>query len=402
MIYKLIVVISTILIACNGKQTQANINNREEINGKDSINATRIETGAEQTNEYLPKLRGKRVGMVVNQTSVIGNTHLVDSLLSLDINIVKIFAPEHGFRGEAANGELVKSSIDEKTKLPLVSLYGKNRKPTPEQLQDLDIVIFDIQDVGARFFTYISTMHYLMEACAENNKQVIIFDRPNPHGQYVDGPILQPEFKSFIGMHPIPIVHGLTVGELALMINGEKWLDKGVKCNVEVIKNKNYEHSDHYLLPIKPSPNLPNNQSIALYPSICLFEGTILSLGRGTEFPFQAVGGPDPAYGSFTFTPETIPGVALNPPQENKLCYGVDLRNIKPEYTFTLKYLIDFYNKSPKKDSFFIPFFEKLAGNKILREQIKKGMSEEEIKATWKQELDAYKEMRKKYLLYEE
>lgn len=401
MIYNLIFLISSVLLACTGQKAQVT-DSSEMVSAPDSAKIDKIVTGAEQVNSYLPLLNGKRVAMVVNQTSTIGDTHLVDSLLSLNVNIVKILSPEHGFRGEAANGELVKSSIDQKTNLPLVSLYGKNRKPTPEQLSDVDVVIFDVQDVGARFYTYISTMHYLMEACAENNKQLIIFDRPNPHGMYVDGPIMQPQYKSFIGMHPIPIVHGLTVGELALMINGEKWLDEGVQCKVEIIKNKNYEHSDKYLLPIKPSPNLPNNQSISLYPSICLFEGTTLSLGRGTTFPFQVVGGPDPAYGSFTFTPVNIPGMTINPPLENKLCYGIDLRSVEPEYKFTLKYLIDFYNKSPKKDSFFIPFFEKLVGTKVLREQIIKGMSEEEIKTTWTKELDEYRAMRKKYLLYGE
>ncbi|HYG40014.1 MAG TPA: DUF1343 domain-containing protein [Cytophagales bacterium] len=401
MIYNLIFLISSVLLACTGQKAQVT-DSSEMVSAPDSAKIDKIVTGAEQVNSYLPLLKGKRVAMVVNQTSTIGDTHLVDSLLSLNVNIVKILSPEHGFRGEAANGELVKSSIDQKTNLPLVSLYGKNRKPTPEQLSDVDVVIFDVQDVGARFYTYISTMHYLMEACAENNKQLIIFDRPNPHGMYVDGPIMQPQYKSFIGMHPIPIVHGLTVGELALMINGEKWLKNGVQCKVEIVKNKNYQHSDKYLLPIKPSPNLPNNQSISLYPSICLFEGTTLSLGRGTTYPFQVVGGPDPAYGSFTFTPVNIPGMTINPPLENKLCYGIDLRNVEPKYEFTLKYLIDFYNKSPKKDSFFIPFFEKLVGTKTLREQIIKGMTEEEIKATWKKELDEYRAMRKKYLLYGE
>jgi len=361
-----------------------------------------ITTGAEQLNEYLPLLKNKNVALVVNHTSIIKNTHLVDTLLSLHVNIKKIFAPEHGFRGKADAGEKVQNEVDGKTGLPIVSLYGNNKKPTAQQLKDIDAVVFDIQDVGVRFYTYVSTMHYMMEACAENKKPLIILDRPNPNGYYVDGPVLESKFKSFVGMHPVPLVHGLTIGELALMINGEKWLDSGKVCNVKVIKNSQYSHKDHYSLPIKPSPNLPNDLSIQLYPSLGLFEGTIMSVGRGTEFPFQVIGAPEKQFGSFTFTPKSMNGMAKNPPYENQVCYGVDLRKEKPAPTFTLIYVIDFYNKATNKEKYFNSFFNKLAGNDLLMKQIKEGKSEEQIKHSWKAELDKFKIKRKKYLLYED
>jgi uncharacterized protein YbbC (DUF1343 family) len=361
---------------------------------------TRPLTGAEQLTAYLPELAGKRVAMVVNHTSLVGNTHLVDTLLSRGVKITKIFAPEHGFRGEADAGEVITSGVDKQTNLPIVSLYGNNKKPTAAQLADVDLVVFDIQDVGARFYTYISTMHYVMEACAENNKVCMVLDRPNPNGHYFDGPVLKPAFKSFVGMHAIPVVHGLTVGELATMINGQKWLANGASCTLRVIKAQNYTHQTPFEVPVKPSPNLPNAQSIRLYPSICFFEGTPVSVGRGTAFPFQVLGAPDPAYGSFTFTPESVAG-AKNPPYLGQKCYGVDLRQV-PQNEFTLEYLLDFYRKSPNKEKFFNNFFDKLAGTDELRKQIQRGMSEEQIRASWKDELAAYGAIRQKYLLYPE
>ncbi len=356
--------------------------------------------GADQLDILLPKLSGKRVGLVVNQTSVISKTHLVDTLKSRGVNVVKALAPEHGFRGKAADGELINDSVDMKTGIQLASIYGKNQKPTAEQLADIDIIIFDIQDVGARFYTYISTLTYVMEACAENGKSVIILDRPNPHG-YVDGPILQPEFKSFVGMHPIPVVHGLTMGEIAQMINGQGWLKNKVKCSIDIIKLKNWKHDDAYELPIKPSPNLPNNQAVRLYPSLCFFEGTVISVGRGTPTPFQILGNPELKSMGFQFMPVSIKGVSIKPPQGNKLCYGVDLRSVTVPKRIDLHYLIDFYKAYPDKEKFFIPYFEKLAGTAALRQQIKDGLTEEQIRESWRSELDGYKKMRKKYLLYQ-
>ena len=359
------------------------------------------EPGDKQFKEYLPLLSGKKVAIVANQTSMIDSIHLLDFLISKKINVIKIFALEHGFRGTVDRGEQFSAEIDQKTGIPIIPLYGKNRKPKPEQLTDIDIVIFDIQDIGVRFFTYISSMHLLMEACAENNKKLIILDRPNPLGFYVDGPVLKPDFKSFVGMHPIPIVHGLTVGELALMINGEGWLKNHEICDLYIVKNKNYTHSSSRHLPIKPSPNLPNDQAILLYPSLCFFEATEISVGRGTLFPFQIIGYPDSSFGSFSFIPKDIPGMQMNPIQEGKKCFGIDLRNSK-DTTFTLKYLIDFYNKFPDKSKFITRkrWFNLLAGNSELYNQIMSGMSEDAIRKTWQKDLNIYKEMRKKYLLY--
>jgi uncharacterized protein YbbC (DUF1343 family) len=367
------------------------------------INAS-IVPAANRLEEYLPLLKDKKVVLLVNQTSQVNNKNLVDVLLEKKINIVKIFAAEHGFRGNKDAGEHVGDEIDPSTKIPVISLYGANRKPTPEQLKDVDIFIYDIQDVGARFYTFISTMHYVMEACAENKVKFLVLDRPNPTGDQVDGPILKKEFQSFVGMHPIPIVHGLTVGELAQMINGEKWLANGVTCDLTVIKVKGYTHSMLYSLPVKPSPNLPNDISIRLYPSLCFFEATDLSIGRGTTFPFQVIGYPDSTLGNFTFTPVSIQGIANEPICQDKKCYGIDLRE-EPKYQkFTLKYVIDFYKKWKQTTPFFSKskWMSKLSGTDELEKQIAAGLSETEIRKTWENELTAYKEMRKKYLLYED
>ena len=359
-----------------------------------------LKLGAEQTDVYAPKLKGKRVAVFANNTSAVNGVHLVDILVAAKVNVVKIMSPEHGFRGDVPDGDDVNNSVDEKTGIPIISIYGdKNKKPTQEQLADVDVVIFDIQDVGCRFYTYISSLHYVMEACAENKKKLYVFDRPNPNG-FVDGPILQAENKSFVGMHPIPIAHGMTIGEYAKMINGEGWLPNGGKCELEVIGLKNYTHHDSVSLPVKPSPNLPNDHAVRLYPSICLFEGTALSLGRGTYFPFEALGHPDLKNQPFEFTPVSIPTMSAKPKLEGQLCHGIDLRTLKPERKISLKLMIDMYNQFPDKDKFFIPYIDKLSGTQEFKEQIKKGMTEEEIRATWKAGLDKYKETRKKYVMY--
>jgi uncharacterized protein YbbC (DUF1343 family) len=363
--------------------------------------ATALKVGAEQFELYLPKLRGKNVGLVINHSAMVGNSHLADTLRARGVNIKKVFAPEHGFRGSAADGETVKDGIDTKTGLPIVSLYGANKKPKPEQIADLDVLIFDIQDVGVRFYTFISTLHYVMEAAAENGKKVIVFDRPNPNGSYIDGPILDPSVKSFIGMHPIPIVHGLTVGELAMMINGEGWLDKNVKCDLEVIKLQGWTHNDSYSPPLRPSPNLPNDQAIRLYPTLGLFEGTVISMGRGTQIPFLIIGNPEFKDFPFQFTPEDIPGMANNPPHKGKVCYGLDLREVATPKKIQLQYVLDFYKKYSDKEKFFTKSFNLLAGNTVLQQQIKDGLTEEQIRATWKDGLTKYGEIRKKYLIYE-
>jgi uncharacterized protein YbbC (DUF1343 family) len=363
---------------------------------------TKIITGAQQIDQLLPLLQGKSVALMVNQTSVIGQTHLVDSLLKLKVNIKKILAVEHGFRGRADAGENVNDAVDAPTGLPVASIYGdkiSKMKPTPEHLADVDIVIFDIQDVGVRFFTYISSLHYLMEACAENGKKLLVLDRPNPNGAYVDGPVLTSELRSFVGMNPIPILHGMTIGEMAMMINGEGWLAGGKKCDLQVIALKNYDHKKKYSLLIKPSPNLPNDHAIALYPSTCLLEGTVISVGRGTKTPFEIIGNPDLKNQPFHFVPESIVGMAKNPPYEKKTCFGLDLRNESVD-GLSLAYLIKMYRDYPDKEKFFTSYFDKLAGNKILKEQIKSGQSEDDIKDSWRKELGQYKSMRKKYLLY--
>jgi len=364
-----------------------------------------IQTGAMQTSIYLPLLKGKKVGLVVNQTATIGQQYLIDSLLQLGIKVSAIFAPEHGFRGEAEAGAEIKDGRDPKTGVRVVSLYGNKKKPGSDDLKDLEVLVFDIQDVGARFYTYISTLHYVMEACAEHNLPLLIFDRPNPNGHYVDGPVLDTAFRSFVGMHPIPVVHGMTIGEYAGMIAGEKWLPKGLKCDFSVIKMVAYTHNRQYDLPVAPSPNLPNMHAIYLYPSICFFEGTPVSLGRGTEKPFQQIGAPWFNTGSSTFTPVAIAGKALNPPFKNEKCGGYDLSKEPLEKweqlgQIRLDWLLEFYAASPDKSKFFTPFFDKLAGTDELREQIIAGRTEAQIRQSWQADLSAYKITRSKYLLY--
>ncbi|OJJ14380.1 hypothetical protein BKI52_43220 [marine bacterium AO1-C] len=365
--------------------------------------------GAAQISAYLPLIQTKKVAMVVNQTSTIGKTHLVDSLMALKVPIQKVFAPEHGFRGKADAGEHVKNSRDTKTNLPIISLYGKNKKPSPQQLANVDLVIFDIQDVGTRFYTYISTMHLVMEACAENNKQVLILDRPNPNGHYVAGPMLDKRLKSFVGMHPIPIVHGLTVGELALMINNEGWLKNKKRCDLSVIRVKNYTHQTPYVLPVKPSPNLPTDLSIKLYPSLCLFEGTQISVGRGTYSPFQMIGFPNKKFGKFKFKPKSIVGMSKYPKYQNKQCYGIDFRpqaNQALIKGFSLKYLIEYHKKyqayAASKKPFFNGYFNTLVGNYTLQQKISNGWTEAAIVKSWQKDLNDYKALRSRYLLYAE
>lgn len=361
--------------------------------------------GADQSHLYLPMLKGKRVGLVVNQTAQVGKVHLVDFLKSKQVTITGIFAPEHGFRGDHSAGEKVKTNVDPKTGITVYSLYGNQKKPSREVLAKMDVLIFDIQDVGARFYTYISTLHYVMEACAENNKTLIILDRPNPNGHYIDGPILDTAFKSFVGMHPVPVVHGCTIAEYALMINGEGWLKNKAQCKLEVIKIKNYKHWDAYQLPVRPSPNLPNMSSVYLYPSLCFFEGTNYSIGRGTPYPFQFVGKPDCSIGSDSLIPKNLPGIADHPPHEGKLCIGFNLTEYGKQVAFHSKqinlfWLLDLYKNDADKANFFTPFFDKLAGTDQLRKQIIAGKSEAEIRATWQEGLDQYRKKRMRYLMY--
>lgn len=362
---------------------------------------TSIVLGAARFQEYLPLLANKKVGIVANQTSVVNNKHLVDALLQKKTSVVKVFAPEHGFRGTADAGEVVKDGVDTKTGLPIISLYGKNKKPAPEQLEGIEIMLFDIQDVGARFYTYISTLHYVMEACAEANIPVIVLDRPNPNGHYIDGPILEPEHSSFIGMHPIPVVHGMTIGEYAQMINGEGWLKNKATCDLKVISMLQYTHQTAYSLPIKPSPNLPNDTAINLYPSLCFFEGTFVSAGRGTELQFQIFGAPsfiEKLY-PFSFTPQANEG-AKYPKFKGEECHGMDLRNVPKLKQLSLDWLLAAYASSTKKETFFTPFFTKLAGTKKLQQQIEAGKTMLEIRESWAPGLEDYHQMRQPYLLY--
>lgn len=356
---------------------------------------------AEQSDAYLSLLIDKNVALMANHTSLIDSVHLLDFLVSKQVHVKKIFAIEHGFRGDAANGEEVNSSVDLQTGLPIVSLYGEKKKPSNYDLENIDIVVFDMQDVGCRFYTYISSMHLLMEACAANNIELLILDRPNPNGDYIAGPVLNSKLKSFVGMHPIPVVHGCTIGELALMINGESWLENERQCMLTVIPVKNYTHSTTYIPPVKPSPNLPNYQSIRLYPSLCFFEATNVSIGRGTDFPFQVIGYPGFDEGDIRFTPETIPGVSVNPIHKGEQCDGIDLRKQNPAPVFTLKYFLQLHNQMG--DTFFWKskrWFEMLSGSETLYQQINDGWTEEQLIQGWQSDIEHYKSIRKKYLLY--
>ena len=391
------------LISCAQKtQNQNSEFNVQDSEKKDLV----IKTGAERTDLYVKLLKGKKVAVVGNQTSIIENKeksefiHIVDSLISLGINVQKVFAPEHGFRGEADAAELVKDGKDTKTGLPIISLYGKNKKPTAAQLENIDVVIFDIQDVGVRFYTYISTLHFVMEACAALNIPVLIFDRPNPNAHYIDGPVLEMEHTSFVGKHPVPVVYGMTIGEYGQMINGEKWLKNELQCDLTVIPLESYTHTSDVHLAVRPSPNLPNDKSINLYPSLGFFEGTIINAGRGTEFQFQRYGASFFPKNEFSYTPK--PNFGAKYPKENgELCYGVDLRTAAKQNQINLKWLLDAYQKTPKSKKFFGNTFTIHAGNTALQQQIEQGLSQEKIRETWKKDLEEFKKVRAKYLIYE-
>ncbi len=379
----------------------------------DFLTAKEPITAADQTAAYLGYLKGKKVGVLINQTSIIGQTPLVDSLVALGVDIVRIFGPEHGFRGTASNGNEVKDGVDFKTGIPVISLYGKQNRPTKEQLADLDLMIFDVQDVGARFYTYINTLGRLMQSCAENDKELLILDRPNPNGFLVDGPMLEDHLHSGIGMYPILISHGLTIGELAQMINGEGWLPNKMQCNLKIIEVANYTHDTPYVLPVLPSPNLNTQQSVMLYPHICMFEGTIVSQGRGTHIPFTVLGAPslEGKY-TFSFTPESIKGMSETPLHQNETCYGLDLREydierLRKSRQINLQWLLEMYRAYPDKAKFFdrsqslqMGDFDKLTGTENLKKQIIAGTSEAEIRRSWEPGLSEYKKMRQKYLLY--
>lgn len=389
------------LISCknNGQQSATTIEKKAEKHSKEVV------VGANRMYLYIKDLQDKNIGVVTNQTGIVKTEkgkyiHLVDTLLKKKIKLTKVFAPEHGFRGEADAGEVVKDGKDTRTGLPIVSLYGKNKKPTAEQLKGIDVMLFDLQDVGARFYTYISTLHYVMEACAEAHIPLIVLDRPNPNGHYIDGPVLQPAFKSFIGMHPVPVVYGMTIGEYAQMINGEKWLAKSVTTDLKVIPLANYTHQTAYSLPVKPSPNLPNDASVNLYPSLCFFEGTNVSMGRGTNKQFQIYGAPYFDKTAFYFTPK--PNVGDKSPKFNgKLCYGEDLSKTAPLSQLNLAWLKKAFEQGKGvKTSFFTASFNKIAGNDLLKKQITEGKTEAEIRQSWQKDLDKFKEIRKKYLLY--
>lgn len=383
-------------ISCSSSASKGDANTLEQ---------TRILTGADQLDLYLPLLEGKKVGLMGNQTTIVGENkdHLVDVLFENKVDLRFAFAPEHGFRGDIERGEKVSNEVDEKTGLPLYTLYGRNDQ-ADSIVNSVDVIVFDLQDVGARFYTYIASMHRVMQLAANNGTKVIVLDRPNPNGDQIDGPVRKDDkFKSNVSYHKIAMIHGLTVGELAHMINGEGWLDNGAQCDLTVIPVANYDHSMSYPLPVVPSPSLPNHLSVRLYMSLCLFEGTDVSIGRGTDWPFQVIGFPNPVYGDFTFTPGEKEGMALHVEGKGELNYGVDLRDLDPDaQTFTLKYLLDFYNNTPDKSTFFArpDFFDKLAGTDQLRLQIMEGWDEEQIRNSWKEELDEYKAMRSKYLLY--
>lgn len=363
-----------------------------------------IKSGADMTTKYLPLLKGKSVAIVANQSSNIRKTHIVDSLLSLHVKVKKVFCPEHGFRGQADAGQAVSTEKDPKTGLTIVTLYGKNKKPLPEDLAGIDVVIFDIQDVGVRFYTYLSTLHYVMEACAENKKELIVLDRPNPNGYFIDGPMLEPTYKSFLGLDPVPLVYGMTIGEYAQMLNGEGWLKDGEKCNLKVIELVGYNHRDQYELPVRPSPNLPNMTSVYLYPSLGLFEGTVISVGRGTDLPFQVIGHPGIQNAPYQFTPQPKPA-AKDPKYNGQQCNGYNLVDFGTQYMKNLKkiylfWLIGTYSSSTDKEHFFDENFNFHAGNATLQQQIKEGKTEDQIRESWQPGLNAFKNIRKKYLLY--
>jgi len=361
---------------------------------------TSILPGANRVDIWKPMLEGKRVAIFANQSALINQTHLLDSMVSLGINVVKAFGPEHGFRGQAADGDKIDNEVDPKTGIPIISMYGSRRRLNSEDLKDVDVLVFDLQDVGTRFYTYSIDLHFVMKAMAESNKKLVVMDRPNPHADEVDGPMLDTAFRSGIGWNRIPLLHGLTLGEMAQMINGEAWLPDGIQCDLEVIKIANYDHQKSYSLPVRPSPNLPNDQAISWYPTLALFEGTKISVARGTDFPFQAFGSPDSVMGDFTFTPQSIEGVSTNPPHLGELCFGKDLRNVAAPHGVDLSYLLDCYQKYPDKENFFRSYFNLLAGTDVLMQQVKDGMSEQEIKSTWQQDLQNYMKVRAKYLLY--
>ena len=399
MIFQIIIMV--VLASCQPKLAQV-----ADKNLAQNSSSVSVITGAQRTADYLPKLKNKKVALVVNQTSLINNTHLVDSLLKLGVSIKTVFSPEHGFRGNADAGEVVKDAKDKTTGLPIISLYGKKKKPLSEDLAGIDIIIFDIQDVGVRFYTYISTLHYVMEACAENKIPLIVLDRPNPNGHYIDGEILQPNYRSFVGMHPVPTVYGMTIGEYAQMINGEEWLANQVKCDLTVISCKEYTHQTYYELPVKPSPNLPDMKSILLYPSLCFFEGTTLSIGRGTNKPFQVIGHPK-LKSNFQFIPMPNEG-AKDPLHKGLECQGEDLslldtKTLKNEGKIDLSYIIKYHQKMKAiNEKYFLDnnFIDKLSGSDALRHLIENGKSEADIRASWKDGIESFKKTREKYLIY--
>jgi len=361
---------------------------------------------ASRTRLYMPRLQGQQVAVVANHTALVDGVHLVDTLLSRGIRVTKIFSPEHGFRGEGEAGELIGDDTDSTTGLPVISLYGSNKKPELKELEDVDVVVFDIQDVGVRFYTYISTMHYVMEACAETGTRFLVLDRPNPNGFYVDGPVLDPDYRSFVGMHPIPLVHGMTIAEMGRMINNEGWLGDGLRCDYQWIACKNYTHDSLYQLPVPPSPNLPNMRSIYLYPSLGLMEGTVVNVGRGTQWPFQVYGHPDMQDAEFTYRPQSIEGVSTNPKFKGRICSGIDLRNypldsLLEHPRLRLHWVRHAMNHVPEED-FFLPFFNNLAGNEELMRQLKQEVPTPEIRKSWEDGLEAFMKMREQYLIYED
>lgn len=373
---------------------------KDNVSIKKVTLSKKILPGAYQTSLYIPLLKNKKVAIVGNQTSEINGKHLVDTLLQLKVNITKVFSPEHGFRGTGSAGEKISNSIDNRTGLPIVSLYGKHKKPTSHDLQNVDIIVFDIQDVGVRFYTYLSTLHYVLEAAAEHHIPVVVLDRPNPNSDYIDGPIMQEKNTSFVGLHPVPIVYAMTIGEYAKMINGEKWLKNGIQAQLKIIPVKNYKHGDVYHLPVKPSPNLPNLQAVRLYPSLCLFEGTDISVGRGTDFPFQVYGSPQLPPTDFYFIPQPNSGSKW-PKHQGVKCFGKDLRNITPPTEIHLNWLIETYKAYPDKEIYFKAFFNRLAGDSNLQKMIKETKSISEIKQSWQEGLKKFKKIRKKYLIYQ-